>query len=428
MSGQSESARWRQVLLSPRAVGLGDQALWSVGSLIMVLVFARTMPAPEFGQFAMAMSLTLLVQSLHHGLVVLPMSVSPHTQQAFDVRAWARISALVLACGVGVLAAVALAVSVSGRGAGASTSWDALGRAALLALAWVPAYLAYEFVRRCLFVQQAAAVLWRGASTLFVAQMAAVALVVVTGGGALPAVLLLAAAHALAAVVALSSGGHLLRVGPGATGAVFAAHRSAMGWNTAAFLPYAVYNTALPALLGVLGGPAAAGAFAAMRLFLAPLTTLIAAVDSVDKPRAARSLHAGGRPALRARLARTLLWLAVPGAAYLALVGWLGADLVAFLLGEAYVALAPTLPLWLLAGALMLVGQPAETGLLVLGKARWFFWTRAAAALAGGAALLAGVRTDALGAGVQALSAGWAVATLLAVLLLAIALRDRAHG
>jgi O-antigen/teichoic acid export membrane protein len=206
-------------------------------------------------------------------------------------------------------------------------------------------------------------------------------------------------------------------------GALLRRYRTDMGWSLAAAVPYVGFNTALPVLLGLLSGPAVAGVFTATRLLLAPITTLISAVDSVDKPRAARCLRDDGTAGLKASLLRTLRSMLLLGGSYLVVAGVWAQEILRLLLGAAYAADASLAWLWLLVGLLMMLGQPLETGLLVMRLTRWYFWTRFAALVVGTITLIFALHRLSYEAGILAMGAAWLVSGTLAALLLGKSLR-----
>lgn len=408
------------MLRSSRAIGLYDQALASLVTFAQTLVYARTLDGDQFGVFAMTLAALLLAQMLQRTLVVLPMIVSQSEQAEPAVRSWWRVNALIVALSLLAVAAVALIA----HAAAADRSATVLALCGAVALA-LPPVLTYEFARRALFVQQRRAAVLRMSVANFLLQGMAVALVVLVGGQAVLAVGAMALAAALAAVVGLVG----VRWGganqPSAR-ALTLRYRSDMVWNLAAAVPYAGFNTTMPMLVGFLVGPAAAGVFTATRLLLAPVTTLISAVDSVDKPRAARLLREGGAAGLRRSLAGTLRSLMLLGGGYLVVAGLFADEILRLLLGAQYPLHAGSAWWWAAVGLLMMLGQPLETGLLVLRRTRWYFWTRFAALLAALALLWASMGRFGYEAGILAMGAGWAVSGLAAAVLLRRALRASA--
>jgi len=408
----------QEALRSPRAVGLYDQALASLVTFGQTLAYARVMASEQFGLFAMTLAALLVAQMLQRTLVVLPMIVSQSEQAEPEFRGWRRVNGLILALSLGLVAAVASAALL----AGARPEGTALVLCATVAIA-LPPVLVYEFTRRVLYLQQRRAHILRLSAANFLLQGAGLVLVIVCDGGALLAVAAMALAGALAAAVGWS-GIHWGTSAQADACALAARYRADMAWNLAAAVPYAGFNTAMPMLLGFLSGPAAAGMFTATRLLLAPVTTLIAAVDSVDKPRAARSLLEGGGAALRRSLLATLRSLLLLGGVYLLLAGLFADEILRLLLGADYPLLAGSAWAWSVVGLLMMAGQPLETGLLVLRRTRWYFWTRFSALVVAMLPLTTMLERLGYAAGIVAMAAGWLVAGLAAAGLLRRALRE----
>lgn len=399
-------------LKSSRAIGLYDQALASLVTFGQTLVYARTLDAGQFGLFAMVLAALLVGLMVQRAVVVLPMIVAQSEQSEPDVRAWWRLNLVITALTLAVVMTIALA---GWLWAVASTATVLiLCKALVMAL---PSLLAFEFARRVLYTQERSMVVLRMSIANSLFQVGAVAVVVVVGGQALAAVGGMAVAAGCAAVLGLFGVSWRGQETHGAQG-LLVRYRKDMGWNLAAALPYAGFNTAMPMLLGFLSGPATAGVFTATRLLVSPVTALIAAVDSVDKPRAARSLREGGASGLRRSLGATLSFLIVFGGVYLVLAGAFADEMLNFLLGPEYPLPSGSAQWWAVVGFLIILAQPLETGLLVLRRTKWFFWTRMGALLA--AMLLLHLTLGRLGyeAGIVAMAAGWLVSGLAAAALL----------
>lgn len=405
------------LLRSSRAAGLADQALASLVTFGQTLVYARALAADEFGLFAMALAAVLVAQILQRTVVVLPMIVAQSDHSHTAVHAWWRVNATVL--GLTMLAVASIGLVAYARGHGSDLVvpvCTAVGTA-------LPSILVYEFVRRTLYVQRRTAGVLRMSAAHFALQTLGVAVVVGTGGGAWAAMAAIAVAAGAAAVVG-AFGVDLTRAADAPSArALLRRYRTDMVWSLAAAVPYVGFNTALPVLIGLLSGPAAAGVFTATRLLLAPITTLISAVDSVDKPRAARSLRDEGTAGLRGSLLRTVRSMLLLGGGYLVAAGVWAKDILRLLLGADYPLDASLAWLWLVVGLLMMLGQPLETGLLVMRLTRWYFWTRFAALVVGMLTLMSALHRLSYEAGILAMGAAWLVSGTLAALLLARALR-----
>lgn len=404
-----KSARW---------AGLIDQGLYSLVTFSQTVVYARTMSPTEFGLFAMVAGGVLLAMGVHRSVVVLPMIVAHSAGDAVGVRAWRRLNGLLIAL---VVAALLLA-SAGGHVLGADGAL--LVRLCLLVAVAVPAYFLYELVRRTLFLGQRPEAVVRTVLLYGTLQVVGIALVVALEGSAASAVGVWVVAKLISAGM-----GHVWARGVEAAerqhGAMALMHRYRhdMGWSLAATLPYMTFNSAIPVMLGFMVGPGAAGAFAATRLLLAPVTTLISAVDSADKPRAARALRDGGAGGLATSLRRTARTLLKLGGPYLLVAAFAYEPLLRMLLGAAYPNESGYLWLWLVTGLAMMLGQPLETGLLMLRRTHWYFWSRLLAAAVGVAVL--GLLAPSLGyqSGILATCMAWFASSVFAILMLRTALR-----
>ena|SRR3990167_767 len=411
------------LIRSSRAAGLLDQALFSLATFAQTVIYARTLPSIEFGLFAMALSTVLLAQTLQRCVVILPMVVSVAQAKESVIRPWARLNGVVIALALAALALVGLTARLVAPEA------RLLPTLCAMAALCLPAVFSFEFVRRALYVEQKRGRIAGQASAYFTFQLAGVGAVVWSGGGGMAAIAATAAAALLAALIGALALTWKRQPDDVTLGALVTRYRTDMGWSLAAALPYAGFNTSMPMILGFVSSPVAAGVFTATRLLLAPVTTLIAAIDNVDKPRAARALRDEGSSGLVRSLRGTLRSLLIMGGAYLLLAGVFSDQLLRFLLGARYSVDVGFAWIWLVVGLLMMFGQPMETGLLILRRTRWYFWSRFLALLAAAAVLVLGLQVLAgHAAGVIAVAAGWLVSGGLAAGLLRYALgRARAE-
>lgn len=405
-------------LRSNRMAGLMDQAGYSLASFVQTVLYARLLPADAFGLFAMVLSTVLLAQTLQRCMVVLPMVVSLADRERGGIRGWLQLNAWVL---LGAVLALLLA-------AAALHWWPAGNRVNLpqmlgLAACALPAVFAFEFVRRALYAEQLHRRVPLQAAVYFSLQLGGAWWVSHWLPQAWAAVLVLVVANLLAAAVGAAALTWRRRDGEPGAAQLFSRYRTDMGWSLAAAVPYAGYSTGMPLIVGLLLGPAAAGVFTATRLLLAPVTTLISAVDSVDKPKAARSLRDGGTAGLARSLRGTARSLLLLGGGYVLAVALFYQPLLVLMLGPKMAAAAQGAWVWLLVGLLMMLGQPMETGLLVLRRTRWNFLSRLAALCASLAVLWLALHGLGQTAGVVAVATGWLVSTLSAAWLLRLALR-----
>lgn len=401
---------------SSRAAGLYGQALASLVTFGQTIVYARTMPAAEFGLFAMAISALLVSQILQRNVVVIPMIVAQGEHRTTALRPWTRINTGIIVLTLAVIAIVAAATPFMGHAGGLTF---ALCEATAVAL---PTTMLYEFVRRTLFLEQRYAAAIRMAAVHFGLQCAGIGLVVATGQGALAAMTASAVAAGVAVLSARASLNHAETDGEPSAQSLLAKYRSDMIWSLGVAVPYAAFNNGLPMLLGMLAGPSMAGLFTASRLLLAPITTLAGAVDMVDKPRAARGLREGGRAGLLASLRNTMLSMLGLSAAYLLIGGWFADEILRLAYGSKLALQPGSAWLWMVVGILMMFGQPTETGLLVLRRAHWFFWSRSVAMAVGLVVLMWAIVPFGYVAGIWSMVLAWLVSGAMAAVMLGAAL------
>ena len=386
-----------------------------MATLAQLFVYAKVLAPDAFGVFGLVQGTYLLTQGVQRSVVVLPMIMTASASSGGDA-VWARLNTVLLAGITAVLALLALA--------GGALGIDVAFRTAFaLAAPCTMATLSYEFGRRTLFLQQRPRAVLAAAATYFLTTVAGVATVAIW----------LRSVEAAAAVLFLAAGtagamAWRLRAPMPSGGIRVRDHRGMIGWNLLSFLPYAVYNNGMILIVGALADVRAVALFAASRLFTAPIQTLIQAIDSVDKPRARRMYAADGLTGLSYSLGRTRRTLLMLGAPYLIAIV-LGAELlVPLLFGDRYPGMIDAVRLWGAVALLMLLGQPLETGLLVLHKSNLFFWTRSLAAIAAIAALLGLRDTLSQVAPIAALAVGWGAGGALAWVLLRARLRTRADA
>jgi O-antigen/teichoic acid export membrane protein len=375
-----------------------------MATLAQLFVYGKVLAPEAFGVFGLVQGTYLLTQGVQRSVVVLPMIMTAHDSGGDP--AWARLNAMLLAGIAAVLALLALAGGILGIDVAFRTAFA-------LAAPCTLATLSYEFGRRTLFLQQRPRAVLAAAATYFLSTAAGVSAVAIwlRNVEAAAAALFLAAGAAWAVAWRLRA--------PAPLGSVRVRDHSGMiGWNLLSFLPYTVYNNGMILIVGALADVRAVALFAASRLFTAPIQTLIQAIDSVDKPRARRMYATEGLAGLSRSLNRTRRTLLALGAPYLVVI-LLGAGVLApWLFGDRYPGMVNAVRMWAAVSLLMLLGQPLETGLLVLRKSNLFFWTRSLAAIAAIAALLSLRGTLPQVAPIAALAAGWGAGGALAWILL----------
>ncbi|MDP2006067.1 MAG: oligosaccharide flippase family protein [Rubrivivax sp.] len=366
--------------LPRRWAALLEQVLVSGASFIAFLLLARGLTPEAWGSFGLAFALVLFAQGFQRALVTLPMlsfgaAVASAPGDAFPGRgAWSAANTALAATAAALLAAAA------GVAALARAGWvvDALGMAALLML---PA-MGHEFARRAA-VQAARLDLLAGMGAVFAAVLLAMVLLPLPPAWRpwQPALGLGLAWTAAAALHAARSGLALWpRPGRPPRLAGYAAYGR---WALGSHLAYSGYNFGVQALLAALAGPAALGAFHACRALVQPVSTLQAAMDSVDKPRAAAALARDGSEGLRRVLRRSFVTVAGLALPYLAVVSFAAGPLLTLAYGERYAGQQAVVSMWCLVALCSLLSQPVESGLYVARCTRALFWARVLAAVLG---------------------------------------------
>jgi O-antigen/teichoic acid export membrane protein len=398
-----------------RMSGIVDQAIYSVVTLGQILVFSRILSPDDFGMYSVVQGGCMFLQSIQRAVIVLPMIMGdgkPGGQYS-----WGRYDTLfrggVTSIGMGF---AAIAFALGGRPQLAI----GLGLAALCSFA----VLGYEFQRRCLFLTGEKRAIFLNALSYGFFNLVPVAIVLIAGGTLGRAVAAYVTGFILPAIVAY----RLRRVEKRKIDLRIGDYRHIIVWNLLAFLPYSIYNSGMVLIVAATSDLRTVAAFSVSRVFVAPVQALVQAIDSVDKIRARRQFAEHGTKGLAASLSSTRMTLLALGLPYILLVMATAAHGVPALLGHKYAAVAPMVRMWMLVGLFTLLTQPIESGLLILGRSNWIFWTRTAAAVMT-VAVLAVARTALATVGpVLGLAVGWGVGGLLGWVVLHHALRARSGG
>ncbi len=359
--------------LPRRVAALLEQGLVAGANFVAFVLFARELAPAAWGEFGFAYALVLFVQGFQRAWVTIPMITFSTVGWDAARSTWAQAnSALALGGALLLLAAAAAALMLP-------LPW--LRHALLMAACMALPMIVHEFARRAA-VQEQRMDLLAAMGGVYAAVLLSAALVPAPAGQArvwLPALgVALGSAAAAGLYRAVARRSALPRPAWPAHNAERAGYS---GWATLSHLGYSGYNFGVQALLAALAGPAAVGVFHACRMLVQPVSTLIGAMDSVDKPRAAAALAARGPAALRQVLWRTLRWLLLLALPYLALVALGAGPLLGLVYGERYAGHETVVWMWCLVTLCTLVSQPVESGLYVARRTRALFFGRAVAAL-----------------------------------------------
>jgi O-antigen/teichoic acid export membrane protein len=388
----------RLLALKDRLASFADQGFQGVGNIIAMALFAHTLPRGDFGALGVAIGLYYFVFGLHRSAVVLQFIVStarPGAFEAKDRRAWFWLNALLvlaLCGGLSLLAIGALALR------GPVAQEPLFVKALQAALVMTPCLLMAEFSRRLLYQAHlpASAAL---AGVLQFGVMLGVAIAANRLGGGLTWAALAWSAGGLASLAV-----SLLVMPPGAPGGLrhglarWLENPGNVLWQCLNTIPYSIANSSLTVIVGAFGGGVAAATFNVAKTLANPATAMVSAVDSLDKPRAARALAQGGLPALRDSIGRTRRLLVLLTGGYLLVVMLLAHLVVPLAFGPAYQGAELSVRVLAVGFFLMCLNQPSETLLIVLGAGRLMFLTRLVAAIATVAGLALAARHGVLGA------------------------------
>lgn len=365
-----------------RLLALLEQAALSGANFLAFIWFARQLAPAEWGEFGFAYALALFMQGFQRAIVTIPMI--PFSAEAggwSGARAtWVRVHSLVqLAC----LLSLALAAL-------AATFWNAgwLSRSLWMAATLLPPLFLHEFARRCAIQEQRFDVLLTMGIAYFLTVLFAAAWMGHRGlGGWAPTIGVVLGGLAALAAYGLAVRRRLIAA-PAGRQAMPAGLGNFAGWSVLSHLGFSGYNFGVLALLGAVAGPAAVGVFHACRTLIQPVATIIGAMDSVDKPKAAAALRVAGLSGMRAVLGKSLLTILAIGMPYLLLVAVAADDLLSLAYRDQYLGQGQVVLMWCLVAVGMMVSHPVESGLYVCRRTQAMFFSRMAAAVVGLAAAL----------------------------------------
>ena len=118
-------------------------------------------------------------------------------------------------------------------------------------------------------------------------------------------------------------------------------------WSGISAIAYNGYNQIPPLILTILSGPSAVALFQATRTFTQPMSVLMMAVDNFDRPRAIRSLNAGGMGQMFRQLLKATLVLFIMCSPIWLVLGLFPGQIIHLVYGGAYADGAVPLYLWI---------------------------------------------------------------------------------
>lgn len=373
-----------------RVFALADQGFQGLGSIVASAILGRSLAPDQFGAVGVAIGAYYFVAGFHRSAIILPYLTEhrapgdPADDRRYHSDWW----------WLGLAAAVALAVMLV---AIAGMMWLAFARQRWLALplalgaVLTPPMLAADFARRWFYKLGRADLAATVSALFFVLLIAGAVVAARVRPDAVTGVVGWALSALGATVLALAM---LRPVAPDAARAWhrFAPHARFAGWLSLNIFPYTVYSTAtVVILIGALLGPGAAAVFTAARTLTNPAVSIVSAIDSTDKPRAAAALAERGAPGLRHAIGNTRRTLIVLTGGYLAAVAIFAHPLIALVFHGQYAGVERDVQLLCAAFFLFCLNQPSETLLIVLRASRTLLVTRLVTAIVTLAALIVSI-------------------------------------
>ena len=367
-----------------RLYALADQGSSGVANIIALALLGRVLPVEQFGAIGMMIGLYYFIAGFHRSAVVLPFTTdhrADHQAEAAhrEDNGWWWLGLALAAALTIATALLGLAVMAAGR------IWPAcawMAEPLLLTALTAPAMLLWEFARRWLYKIERADMVSLCSTLYFL-------LLTVSAWGVSrvwPSAPTGALAWVVASVGALAIALPILR--PAALDRAIAAqlirdNRADASWLAATNLPYSLYSSAsIVVLIGLLVGPVAAAVFSAARTITNPAISLVSAIDSIDKPRAARAYAQRGMAGLRSVVHRSRLSIALATGVYLGLVALFAGPLIALVFKGHYAGLEREVRLLALGFFVFGLNLPSETMLIVLRAGRTMLAIRTVTAIA----------------------------------------------
>jgi O-antigen/teichoic acid export membrane protein len=371
--------------LQNRAASFAEQGLQGAANLLVNVILARNLTEAGFATIGLLIGIHFFVLGLHRTILVLPfiLDASGSEEEAAAAERrwwWANLLSIVA---IAILMAI---VAIAARVVAADQRFEWARQAIELAVVVTPALLLFEFGRRVLYQRRlpltaalASAcymILNLGAAWLLTrdhpsAMLGGMAWVIAGLGGW------------LIATIAAPPGRPQLRSALG----VWWQHREFAFWQGLTTLPYAVYNSSVAIVIGLFGGPAAVAGFAAARTLTNPAISMVTAVDSLDKPRAARALAADGIAGLGRSIASTRRLLAVLCGLYLGALILFAGPVLRLAFGDTYTDQVNEVRILAFAFFLICMNQPSETFIIVVRQSKLLLATRIVAAITAVASL-----------------------------------------
>ncbi len=373
-----------------RAMSFVDQALLGLSALAINIILARYLSVLTFASVSMMMGAYYFVFNVHRSAIVLPyiLESSAITKDDNCQRSWWTANVVFLSVATASLALFAFVLRIFVAGTPAF-AW--ISDAAFYLLLTTPPLLAFEYGRRVLYQQERMTAVTSISATYLTAGIAAAALGSCLGSENIASLAFAAAGMSGFIVflcIARPKGSTL-----SSAWAIWTPHAKFAAWQSATSIPYNLYAVAPVVLIGLFAGPTSAAIFWAARTVVSPAFSMVSAVDSIDKPRAARAMASAGVPGLHSSISETRKLLLVLAGGYLAAVAIFAPAVLDLAFGPRYTEHSTAVRILALSFLCMCLNQPVETMLIVLRRVRPLFYVRSAAAIAVTLGIWVGERT-----------------------------------
>ena len=357
---------------SARRVSLAEQGLISGSNFMVLIAAARVLPKEELGAFSFALATLLLFQGLiQRPFVLLPMSTTGKSRDESiqNLEFWRWTQAGTMAVIVALLGAFCLVARAF------LDAW--IADSALVALIVVVPSFYMEFLRRVVLLTgtMRRLLLMGFAYAGTIAAFGAVALVSGRQPGLFAFGLCLGAAGLASCLV---SGQRPLFRGKfqHPLGWTLPSYWRFGRWSVGASLGSAGYSFGIQSILAAMAGPVALAGYAAARNLVQPVSTLMQAMDNVDKARAGRAFAQAGMPGLWAVVRHSWTWLFMLAMPYFVAVAALADWILPLVYGSKYGDIGDQVRLWCVVMAAMIVVQPLETALYAVRRPDLLFYGR----------------------------------------------------
>lgn len=358
-----------------------DQGFIGLSALLINLVLARYLSVVAFASLTVMIGAHFFLFGVHRSVIVLPFilddSSGSEAKACERQRAWWSASLVCIGIILVVLVVAATTICIFARWT-PSASWAA--DVAVLLVFTTPPLLGFEYGRRVLYQHGRAGVVTAMSIVYFF-----VGMLTALGG-------MWVGSEFVSSLAFAAAGGSgfaifLVTIRPRAANlkkawSVWRPHAAFGAWQVFTSIPYTVYAVSPIVLIGVLAGPIAAAVFGAARTIVSPAFSIVSAIDSLDKPRAARAMSESGLLGLHASIVQTRILLIVLSGSYLGLLIITAPWVMEVAFGPKYGEHSTAVRLLAVAFFCMCLNQPIETMLIVLRKSQVIFAVRMTAAVA----------------------------------------------